>query len=174
MKLMAIRVWILAIFALHALSGCTTAGGSYEEGQAAYARGDYPAAYGIWRALANRGDGQASYRVADMHDFATGVEQDYALAAHYYRMAAERGHADAQFRLAGRYNDGQGVIKDRLTSLTWYMIALDNPELSRRNRELTEMYLGSFASGCALEEPRCRALQAEAQRRSEEWQARAK
>ena len=174
MKRNAVGLWILVIFVVSALSACTTGRGSYEQGEAAYERGDYLAAYEIWWWLSIHGDTEATFRMADMHDYGTGVEQDYGLAAHYYRKAAELGHADAQFRLAGRYNDGQGVIKDGLTSLTWYMIALDNPELSRRNRELAEMYLRSFASGCALEETRCRALQAEAQRRSEEWQARAK
>ena len=95
------------------------------------------------------------------------------MAAAYYRRAAERGHAGAQFQLAGRYEDGLGVSEDPLESLTWYMIALDNPDLSARDREAAENRLSTFHSVCALEEARCRELEAEARRRAAAWQAKA-
>lgn len=176
MKLRSVSGWILTIIAALALSACATDAtdkGSYEQGAAAYERGDYLAAYEAWRSLSNRGNSEASFRIADMHDYGTGVEKDYGLAAHYYRKAAERGHAEAQFRLAGRYDTGLGVIKDGVTSLTWYMIARDNEDLSPRNRDRADSYLRTFHSTCALEQPRCQAMQAEAQRRAEAWQAQA-
>lgn len=175
MKLRYGMVRILAVALLAATAACATVeapDGSYEAGLAAYERGDHDAAYDIWRSLSSAGDAQASYRLGDLFDYGTGVDQDYELAALYYRRAAQRGHADAQFRLAGRYADGLGVRKNRLKSLTWYMIALDNRELSHRNRELAQMYLGSYHSVCVMEKLHCRELQEKAQRLAAAWQAK--
>lgn len=175
MKLRSGPARVLVVALLAASAGCATLEApatTYEAGLAAYERGDHDGAYDIWRSLSTAGDARASYRLGDLFDYGTGVDQDYELAALYYRRAAERGHADAQFQLAGRYNDGLGVRKNRLKSLTWYMIALDNRNLSHRNRELAQRYLRSYHSVCVMEKLHCRELQEKAQRLAAAWQAK--
>ena len=62
----------------------------------AYERGDYDKAFKLSRPLAEQGDAEAQYMLADMYDEGHGVPQDDAEAIKWYLKAAEQGHADAQ------------------------------------------------------------------------------
>jgi uncharacterized protein len=90
-----------------------------EDGLAAYQRGDYAAAIGYWRPLADRGDEYAQDSLGDLYAAGLGVPQDLAQAAAWYRKAAEQGYAPAQAYLGIIYWNGQGVPQDAI--LGWYM-----------------------------------------------------
>src|SRR5713101_732600 len=66
--------------------------GPYEEGQAAYNRGDLAAAYKLLRPLAEQGDASAQSRLGDMYRTGGegGVGRDFREAVKWYRKAAEK------------------------------------------------------------------------------------
>ena len=65
--------------------------GPYEDGKAAYDRGDYATALKIWRPFAEQGVTMAQYNLGVMYDKGQGVPQDDAEAAKWYQKAAEQG-----------------------------------------------------------------------------------
>ena len=82
--------------------------GLVEDGMPAYERGDYAAALGLWRALADRGDPRAQGAVASMYRSGKGVPRDEAEAVKWLRLAAVQGHADSQFELGIMCRNGLG------------------------------------------------------------------
>ncbi len=70
----------------------------FNEGVAAYKRGDYATALHEFRRLAEQGDAKAQFMLGTMYRKGLGVPQDHARAARWYRKAAEQGVAKAQFR----------------------------------------------------------------------------
>ena len=72
--------------------GVTIAGtaiaGAFEDGAAAYQRGDYEAAYLRWHSIAELGDRNAQYNIARLYYQGKGVPQDFGEAARWYRRAA--------------------------------------------------------------------------------------
>ena len=85
------------------------AAGPHEDADAAYARGDYPAALAIYRELAAQGVAPAQFNLGVMHDFGQGVDPDPVAAVRWYREAAAQGHGGAQFNLGGMYFEGMAV-----------------------------------------------------------------
>src|SRR5215475_12719326 len=83
--------------------------GPFEDGIAAYQRGDFATALKLWRPLAEQGNAQAQNQVGDMYYNGTGVAQDYKEAARWYRLAAEQGYVYAQGLLGMTYDSGEGV-----------------------------------------------------------------
>ncbi len=65
----------------------------FDEGIAAYDRGDYASAIREWRPLAEQGVAKAQFKLGLMYDNGRGVPQDYAEAVKWYRKAAEQGYA---------------------------------------------------------------------------------
>ncbi len=63
----------------------------FDEGDAAYHRGDYATALREFRSLAERGDTYAQFILGFMYTQGQGVTQDYAQAAKWYRKAADQG-----------------------------------------------------------------------------------
>ena len=59
----------------------------FQDGQAAYQRGDYQAALREWRPLAEQGNASAQFNLGVMYDNGRGVTQDYAKAFRWYRSA---------------------------------------------------------------------------------------
>jgi TPR repeat protein len=93
-----LRVILLALALT--LSACVAdvpvAAGTFEDGVAAYERGDYETALRLWRSLAEQGNVYAQYNLGAMYDEGKGVPQDHAEAVKRYRKAAEQGFARAQ------------------------------------------------------------------------------
>ena len=58
------------------------------EADAAYARGDYAAAFKIWLPLAEQGSAYAAQRIAGMYERGEWVAEDKAMANEWYRKAA--------------------------------------------------------------------------------------
>lgn len=93
--------------------------GPYEDGEAAYQRGDYATALRLWRPLADRKDARAQARLGFMFQMGWGVAQDDEESVRWYRRAAEQGHADAQFNLGFHYANGRGIALNYIESVRW-------------------------------------------------------
>ena len=102
-----------------------TARADFQEGYAAYERGDYAAALQEWLPLARGGDASAQLYLGLMYDVGRGIPRDYGEAASWYRMAAEQGDAKAQFNLGFKYDSGQGVPQDYAEAVNWYRKAAE-------------------------------------------------
>ena len=101
------------------LAGAALAG-PFEDGQAAYASGDYQAAVQIWRPLAERGDPRAEYMLGLAFNLGRGVPRSDATAVVWYRKAAEQGVAAAQANLGAMYANGESVPQDYAQAITWW------------------------------------------------------
>ena len=101
---------ISAVVVLIRLAAPAWAG--FDEGTAAYNRGDYATALREWRPLAEQGDANAQYNLGLMTYHGRGVPQDDAQAVRWYRKAAEQGDARAQFNLGSMFAYGRGVPRD--------------------------------------------------------------
>ena len=73
--------------------------GPFEDGHAAYTRGDYATALRLWKPLATQGDASAQINLAFMYYTGQGVPQDYKEAGRFYKLAAAQGNAKAQYNL---------------------------------------------------------------------------
>ena len=89
-------VAVLVGFAAPAYAG-------YNEGKAAYDRGDYAKAYKEFKPLAEHGDADAQGYMGEMYYLGHGVPQSYVKAVKWYRKAAEQGDDEAQFELGLAY-----------------------------------------------------------------------
>ena len=101
------------------------ANADFNEGIAAYERGDYATALRAWQPLAEQGDAEAQSMLGQMYDEGEGVPQDYEAAAQWYRRAAERGDAEAQFNLGVMYYDGERVLQDYKAAIQWFRRAAE-------------------------------------------------
>ncbi len=108
-------LWILL------LAGPSSAG--FEEGVAAYERGDYAAALREFMPLAEGGHPLAQAYLGDMYLYGQGVRRDDGEAAKWYREAAERGHLPAQFNLGLMYATARGVRGDFVEAYMWFSLA---------------------------------------------------
>ena len=111
----------LAAVLLVMLVGPARAG--FDEGVAAYERGDYATALKEFRPLAEQGDAGAQTNLGLMYGGGEGVPQDIAKAAEWFRKAAEQGYAKAQFGLGGMYYLGIGVSQDYVKAHMWINLA---------------------------------------------------
>lgn len=102
------RFWVgcitltLAIAASFPAAAQTTMLDAY----AAYVASDDETALDIWRRLADEGDAEAAFMIAETRLNSPVGIADRALAREWYRIAAERGHVEAQFAL------GEQLMKD--------------------------------------------------------------
>ncbi len=69
--------------------------------------------------VAEQGDAEAQYQLAEMYAEGEGVTQDYAQAAVWFRKAAEQGHAPAQYSLGAMYGEGKGLTRDYEAAYGW-------------------------------------------------------
>ena len=84
----------MGAMALAALSGAAWA--DVKSGVDAYQRGDYAAAIREWRPLADRGDPDAQFNLAQAYKLGRGVPANLDTAISWYRKAAARDHGEAQ------------------------------------------------------------------------------
>ena len=112
------RNWCIALlFLLGASSVCAA---EYDVGAAAYAKGDYEAAFVQWRTLARQGDTRAQYSLARMYAGGIGVAEDDEAALYWFRAAARQGSVEAQSELALMFSLGRGVRQDHTLAAYWY------------------------------------------------------
>ncbi len=95
----------------------------YQDGEAAYERGDYQTALREWRPLAEQGLAEAQWSLGVLYESGQGVAQSSAGAAAWYRKAAEQGYAKGQAGLGYQYYFGHGVPQDCVQSHMWANLA---------------------------------------------------
>ncbi|NQU56821.1 MAG: SEL1-like repeat protein [Rhodospirillales bacterium] len=102
-----------------------TAPAAFQEGVAAYERGDYATALRKWRPLAEKGDAAPQFNIGLMYEGGKGVAKDEAQAAVWFRKAAEQGFVVAQNNLGLMYLQGRGVAQDYAEAAKWYRKAAE-------------------------------------------------
>ena len=107
-----LRSGFLALVFLLA-TACSENAGPYENGLAAYQRGDYATALHFWRPLAERGVAQAQNNLGLMYANGQGVPQDDAEAVKWFRLAAEQGDVYTQHKLDADAQLQIGIKGDR-------------------------------------------------------------
>jgi uncharacterized protein len=81
--------------------------------------GDTAAAVAIWQRWAGRGDVDAAYNLAVVHQHGDGVAKDNDKALKWYRVAAERNDTSSQHQLGLMYLRGDGVAADEREAHRW-------------------------------------------------------
>ncbi len=74
--------------------------GPFEDGVAAYQRGDYATALKFWRPLAEQGDTLAQSNLGVMYEFGLSVPQDIVQAHMWFDLAVEHGDERAKINRA--------------------------------------------------------------------------
>ena len=116
---------IAALCAGFTLGLTAPAWAGFDEGVAAYNRGDFATAIREWRPLAEQGNAKAQYNLGLMYHYGQGVPQDDAEAVKWYRRAAERGVAQAQYTLGVMYSKGRAVPQDYAEAIKWFRKAAE-------------------------------------------------
>jgi TPR repeat protein len=97
---------------------------SVDAGIQAWQRGDYPAAVGIWRPLAEHGDADAQFNLGQAYRLGRGVTTDLAVARGWLEKSAGQGHLDAETTLGLLlFQNG-----DQATALKWLKLAAEAGE----------------------------------------------
>ena len=112
------RNWCIALLIL--LGASSVCAAEYDVGAAAYAKGDYEAAFVQWRTLARQGDARAQYSLARMYADGIGMAEDDEAALYWFRAAARQGSVEAQSELALMFSLGRGVRQDHTLAAYWY------------------------------------------------------
>lgn len=98
--------------------------GPYEDGLAAYKRGDYAEALKLLRPIASEGDAKAQQIVGSMFFEGKGVAVDKSEGLKWYRLAAAQGNADVQWQLGEMYETGMLPSgSDFGEAIKWYRLA---------------------------------------------------
>lgn len=102
-------------------SGGVAAAQTVKAGVDAWQRGDFAAAVAAWRPLAQAGDGDAAFDLAQAYKLGRGVPVDLAQARQFYGQAARAGHvqAAANYGLL-LFQDG-----DRKSAMPWIVKAAE-------------------------------------------------
>jgi TPR repeat protein len=113
----------------------------FQDGMAAYQRGDYATATQLWRPLADQGNAAAQFNLGFMYKKGQGFPQDFAAALMWYRKAADQGYASAQCNLGLMYERGNGVPQDGREAAHLYKLAAD------QGNAFGQVKLGFFYEG---------------------------
>src|ERR1051325_1942382 len=92
---MKIWIWVSAILAAQLASSAAMAG-PWEDGMAAYNRGDYVPAFRLFRPLAEQGNARAQTALGVMFRKGEGVPKNPVRARMWFSLAAKRGDAGAK------------------------------------------------------------------------------
>jgi cell division septation protein DedD len=97
------RFFASTLAAASAVAALALAGGvasaDVKTGVDAWQRGDFGAAVGEWRPLADRGDPDAQYNLGQAYKMGRGVPADLRIAQTWYEKAAQQGHPQAAANL---------------------------------------------------------------------------
>ncbi len=118
MKRIAVAMALLGSVASPAWAG-------FDEGLAAYERGDYETALRECKPLAEQGYADAQINLGFMYRQGQGVPQDHEEAVRWFRKAAAQGLAVAQSNLGIMYREGAGVAQDDAEAVKWWRKAAD-------------------------------------------------
>jgi len=96
----------------------------FDEGEAAYARGDFGLALEYWKPLAQQGNMHAQYRIAKLYEEGKGTQKNSDAAEQWYLKSAQRGYWRAQSELCTRYE----VREIYAEAFHWCSLAVANDE----------------------------------------------
>jgi uncharacterized protein len=82
--------------------------------------GDTVQAIAIWKGWADKGNVDAAYNLAVIHQYGDGVALDYATTMRWYKLAAEQGDKVSQFQIGLMYQTGQGVEANAEEAHRWF------------------------------------------------------
>jgi TPR repeat protein len=116
---------LLGMIAVATTIQSAIAQGTPEDGLAAYRKGDYVKAVELWRALAEKGDPVAQYRLGDMYADGKGVKRDDATALAWFQRSANQGNAEAQYNVGASYAGGLGIAKNDDEAAKWFKRAAE-------------------------------------------------
>ncbi len=137
---MGIMRLLIVVFAAILLSAGATAAGDYQDGAAAYNRGDFATAKRLWLPLAQHGDPKAQTGLALMYFLGQGVSMNLAAALDWCGKAADQGLPTAQYLLGQIYqHPWDPEIRDLGVALKWYHKASDQGYADAQD-ELGGMY----------------------------------
>ena len=101
------------VFALAMICGLSSiACAGFDEGMAAFKRGDYETAYRALKPFAEQGNASGQSALGLMYARGMGVPQNYDEAISWFRKAAAQGNAQGQFNLGFMYSKGMAVSQD--------------------------------------------------------------
>ncbi|MDD5365481.1 MAG: tetratricopeptide repeat protein [Gallionellaceae bacterium] len=124
----------------------------YQEGAAAFSRGDRAKALSLLKPLAEQGNADAQQKLAVIYLGGSGVARDNKQAARWYLKAAEGGNADAQNQLATAYREGlYGLPKDHQQALRWFRTAAEQGHAAAR-LSLAVMYQNGWGTDKNIDE----------------------
>ncbi len=106
------------------LSLPTSAG--FNEGVAAYSRGDYASALREWYVPASQGEARAQYNIGVMYYKGIGTRRNLNEAAKWISAAAKQENGAAQLYLGVMHSLGEGVPQDLVLSHSWLDRAIMN------------------------------------------------
>ena len=112
-----VALWVLAT------SFSATAGTADDDLRTAaklHRGGDSGRAVAIWQDWAAKGNVDAAYNLAVIHQYGDGVPLNYAAALRWYRLAAEQGDKVSQLQIGLMYQIGQGVAADEAEAHRWF------------------------------------------------------
>ena len=89
------------------LSLSLTSRADFDQGYAAYKKGDYKAAFAKFKPLAEQGNASAQTILGLIYYDGKGVPQDYQKAVYWYQKAAKQGITVAQANLGTMYALGE-------------------------------------------------------------------
>jgi uncharacterized protein len=84
-----IRTAVVALILAAGMTG-SAAAEPFEDGSAAFERGDYATATWLWRPLAEQGDADAQYRLGGMYAEGQGVPQNFVTAHMWLKLGGTR------------------------------------------------------------------------------------
>jgi uncharacterized protein len=116
------KATVAALMLAVSLAG-SVAAGPFEDGAAAYKKGDHATALRLLGPLAEEGNVAAQFNLGVMYQLSNGVPQDNEVAVSWYRNAAEQGLAEAQYNLGVMYANGEGVPQDYAAAHMWFNLA---------------------------------------------------
>ena len=88
--------------------------------------------------VADKGDAQAQYKLAQCYATGKGVRRDFTKAAHYLRLAADQNNSDAELALGAFYGRGRGVPRNLKLAIQWYRKAAE------QGNPLAQYAMGNF------------------------------
>jgi TPR repeat protein len=111
----------LILAALFATAATAAFAGPFENGAAAFKRGDYQTAMQEWRGLTSDPTVQNNFGI--MYKDGKGVPRDYGTAVQWFSRSAAGGSSLGQNNLGGMYRDGLGVQRDYSRAITFFRAA---------------------------------------------------
>ncbi len=113
------RLLLLAALALPTLTQAADPAASFADAAKRHRSGDTAAALAFWQPLAQKGDPNAAYNLAVIHEYGDGVAKNLAEALKWYRIAAEKGDRASQSRLGTMYLNGEGTARNEKEGWRW-------------------------------------------------------